>query len=231
MTPHQRCVAGCALLLARLPNGVTEDFDPRSEVVALMIRRQRDRAIAGCALIRSFCGGGHFLVAGARCKRPVDLLLARLPNGLNEDFGARSAVVELMIPRQRDVAIAGCALTRGFSDGGPSLAAGLRSKHPVALFLAHLPKGVNDDFGARSMVVALMIQRQHDVAIAQNALPRRFRGGGHPLVAGVCGKHAVDLLLAQLPKGMNGDFGARSAVVVAMTGRQRHIAIFECALT
>src|SRR5215510_8110581 len=228
MTRHQPCVAGCALLLARPPKRVTEDFHPRSEIIALMIRHRRHVAIAGCVLTRRFLGGGHPLVAGARCRRPVDLLLARLPNGVNEDFGARSAVAALMIERQRDVASAGCALARRFRGGGHPLVAGALGKRPVDLLIARLPNGLNEDFGAWSAVVALMIQRQRDVAIAGCALARRFRGGGHTLAAGVRGKHPDALFLAQLPKWMNKDFGARSALVIE---RQREVAIAGCALT
>ena len=116
---------------------------------------------------------------------------------MNEDFGARRAVVASMIQRQRYVAIAGGAFIRRCRDGGHPLVAGVRCKRPVDL-LAQLPKQVNEDFGARRAVVALMFQRQRHVAIAGGALIRRCRDGGHPLVAGVRCKRPVDLL-AQLP--------------------------------
>src|SRR5262245_47065116 len=123
-----------------------------------MTRHQR--CVAGCALIRRFCGGGQPLVAGARCNgRPVDLILTRLPKRVSEDFDPRSEVVALMIRRQRDSPIAGCALIRSFRGGGHPLVASARCKRPVDLLLSRLPNGMNGDFGARSPVVALMIER------------------------------------------------------------------------
>ena len=117
---------------------------------------------------------------------------------MNEDFGARRAVVASITRHRHYVAIAGGALTRRSRGGGHPLVAGVRCKRPVDL-LAQLPKGVNEDFGARRAVVASITDRQRHVAIAGGALTRRFRGGGHPLVAGVRCKRPVGLL-AQVPK-------------------------------
>ena len=200
--------------LARLPKGVNEDFGARRAVVALITDRQRQVAIDRGALIRRSRGGGHPLVAGVRCKRPVDLL-ARLPKGVNEDFGARRAVVALITDSQHHVAIDGGALSRRSRGGGHPLVAGVRCKRPIDL-LAQLLKGVNEDFGARRALVALIAHRQRHVAIAGGALTRRSRGGGHPLVAGVRCKRPIDLL-ARLPKGVNEGFGARRAVVALIT--------------
>ncbi len=181
-----------------------------------MTRHQHYVAIVGCALIRRYRSGGHRLVAGVRCKRPVDLLaqlpkrvivagvrckhpvdlLAQLP--VNEDFGARHAVIASMTRHQHYVAIVGCALIRRYRSGGHRLVAGVRCKHPVDL-LAQLP--VNEDFGARHAVIAAMTRHQHYVAIVGCALIRRYRSGGHRLVAGVRCKRPVDLL-AQRPKGV-----------------------------
>src|SRR5262245_66685062 len=104
-----------------------------------------------------------------RCERPFDLL-TRPPKGINEDFGARSAVVALMIERQGYVA--GRTLVRRFRVGGDCLVGSLRCKRLIDL-LARLGKGGNEDFGARIGGVAFMIRVQGDVAGL--ALVSRFR--------------------------------------------------------
>ena len=115
---------------------MNEDFGARRAVVASITYRQRYVAIVGGALIRRSRGGGHPLVAGVRCKHPVDLL-AQLP--VNEDFGARRAVIASMTRHQHYVAIVGGALIRRSRGGGHPLVAGVRCKHPVDL-LAQLPR-------------------------------------------------------------------------------------------
>ena len=172
-----------------------------------MTRHQHYVAIVGCALIRRSRGGGHPLVAGVRCKHPVDLL-AQLP--VNEDFGARRAVVASMTRHQHYVAIVGCApsVVPAAPDTPPSRACAVSTPSTTP---RPAPQGGERGFRARRR------SSPHDPASALRC-DRRMRA--HPSFprrrtpprSRACAVSTPSTSSPRLPKAASEYLGARRAV-------------------